>query len=118
MLTPAAHLAIKHLFERKYARWELVLPDEAPPNGQRGSLRKNGWTINYHFGEAQGIAFLEYFASHRLTNDTLIRLYADGRQELVGYVQEFFESGSPQAERDYQAHNRAFYEDVQRRGLG
>jgi hypothetical protein len=52
-----------------------------------------------------------------MTNDTLNRIYADGRQELVGYCQEFFLANDEQAERAYYEHNRRFYEEVKRRGL-
>jgi hypothetical protein len=78
---------------------------------------KNGWTINYQYGESEGTPYLECFASHRMTNDTLNRIYPDGREELVGYCQEFYLADSEQAEREYYQQNRQFYEDVRSKGL-
>jgi hypothetical protein len=116
-MTTAAWATIKGTFEKKFAAWSLVLPVESLSAPARGSIHKNGWTINYRYGAEQGEEYLEYFASHRMTNDTLNRIYADGREELVGYCQEFYEVGNEQAKQAYYEHNRKFYEDVKHRGL-
>lgn len=108
---------IKGTFDTCFATWEIVLPAEDLAEMRPGSIASRGWTINDQFGIAEGIPYLEYFASHRMTNDTLNRIYADGRQELVGYCQEFFAVDDPQAEAAYHQHNRHFYQDVARRGL-
>ena len=72
---------------------------------------------SYQFGIEQGEYYFVYFASHRMTNDTLNRIFANGRTELLGYCEELYVEGDKQAERDYHKHNRKFYEDVKRRGL-
>ena len=108
---------IIRIFDRQFAAWEITLPLNNLAELQRGSIVKNGWTINYQFGSFDGVLYLEYFASHRMTNDTLHRIYADGRHEQVGYCQEFYAADDEQAEQAYYEHNRQFYEQVRRRGL-
>lgn len=108
---------IKQTFDKRYATWELVLPTDSLKTRSPGSIIKNGWTINYHYGFEHEEIYLEYFASHRMTNDTLNRIYANGREELVGYCQEFFQANNPQAEQAYYDHNRKFYEAVKSKGL-
>jgi hypothetical protein len=109
--------AIKQRFDETFARWGVVLPEDDVRRRARGSIAAGGWTINYRFGVEGGVEYVEYFASHRMTNDTLNRIYEDGRGEVLGYCQEFFAADDPQAERDYTAHNRKFYEEVKGRGL-
>jgi len=108
---------IKRTSDRRYKTWDIVLPAESLTELRGGSIVSNGWTINYQYGSSEGIIYLDYFASHRMTNDTLNRIYADGREELLGYCQEFFEADNEQAEREYSQHNRQFYEEVKRKGL-
>jgi len=114
---PTSLKTIKRVFDQKYAAWGITLPIESLKAQSRGSIAHNGWTINYQFGTEQGASYLEYFASHRMTNDTLNRIYADGRAEVLGYCQEFYLAGNPKAEQDYTAHNREFYETVKSKGL-
>lgn len=117
MPTAASLETVKQIFDKQYAFWEITLPNESLNERRRGSIIKNGWTINYQYGTAQGTDYLEYFASHRMTNDTLNRIYADGNEELLGYCQVFYEADDERAERDYFEHNRKFYEEVKHTGL-
>jgi len=108
---------IQGIFDQQFAPWDITLPAESMVTLQPGSITSRGWTINYLFGKADGLPYLEYFASHRMTNDTLNRIYADGRRELIGYCQELFPADDPQTEAAYYQHNRQFYEEVKRKGL-
>jgi len=107
---------VKLIFDEQFAAWEITLPADSLDERQGGSMVKHGWAINYQYGTADGIDYLEYFASHRMTNDTLNRIYTVGREELLGYCQVFFEADNEQAEQDYFEHNREFYAEVKRRG--
>ena len=108
---------IKKLFDEEFESWGIVLPEADLRERRGGSVARAGWTINYRFGVEGGVEFVEYFSTHRMTNDTLQRIYENGVKEVVGYCQEFYAADDPQAERDYFAHNRKFYEDVKSRGL-
>jgi hypothetical protein len=108
---------IKEIFDERFRSWQITLPLEDLRGRNRGSIHKEGWTIHYLFGSENGREYLEYFASHRMTNDTLNRINEDGATSLTGYCQEFFIAGDPQAEREYTEHNRAFYREVAEKGL-
>ena len=108
---------IKEVFDEHFQHWQITLPVEDLLSRNRGSIKRNGWTINYLFSGERGKEYIEYFASHRMTNDTLNRIYADGTTELVGFCQEFFLANDKKAEQDYLEHNRKFYAEVEEKGL-
>lgn len=108
---------IKQRFDEKFRPWQIELPADDLAARRRGSIQSHGWTIRYHFGSEQGRDYLEYFASHRMTNDTLNRIYEDGEEALVGFSQEFYEADNPEAEHACREHNRAFYRRVRELGL-
>ena len=108
MPTGAFSETVQQIFDQRLAAWEIALPADSRNERRRESTVKNGWTINYQSGAADGIEYREYCASHRMTNDTLNRISADGREELLGSCQVFYQADNPQAERDYFEHNRKF----------
>lgn len=108
---------IKQVFDGEFRDWNIVLPDADLKGRRKGSIAKAGWSINYRFGTEGGVEYIEYFASHRMTNDTLNRIYENGAREMIGYCQVFYAADDPEAERAYFTHNREFYEEVKRRGL-
>jgi hypothetical protein len=108
---------IKKTFDHLFARWEITLPEDVLEQRLPGSIQKKGWTINYRFDVVDGQPYIEYFASHRMTNDTLSRIYCDGRYELVDYCQEFYQAGNPESEKAYLEHNRNCYAKVKPPGL-
>ncbi len=114
----SAWMTIKTVFERQFARWQISLPEMPPELGVAGSIYQAGWTLNYRLVEENGEICLVFFTSHRMTNDRLEKIFADGRSELVDACWETFISGSPESERQYYEHNRQFYELVKQYGLG
>lgn len=108
---------IKQGFDREFESWNITLPAEDLIARRKGSINQAGWSINYRFGSADGMEYIEYFATHRMTNDTLNRIYENGNREVVGYCQVFYAANDPEAERDYYAHNQRFYAEVKSRGL-
>ena len=108
---------IKVIFEQRFANWEITLPERDLEQSLPGSIRKGGWTINYRFDTSEGEEYIEYYASHRMTNDTLNRIYADGKYEMVDSCQEFLLANNPEAEQAYIDHNRQFYTKVKALGL-
>ena len=108
---------IKQTFDKQFAYWEIVFPEESLRDRSSGSLQHRGWTINYRFDSEDGEEFLEYFATHRMTNDTLYRIYVDGRREIVDEAQEFYQVGNEKAKQAYFDNNQKFYNLVRERGL-
>ena len=116
-MNTSAWAKVKQVFEQKYAAWNLIFPIEPLQVAAHSTINNQGWTINFRYVLEGAEYCLEYFASHRMTNDTLNQIYADGREEVIGYCQEFYLADDPQAEQGYFEHNRKFYEDVRQRGL-
>ena len=82
---------IGRAFNEEFSRWDICLPPVAIISKQSGRIVKRGWTVWYTFGSDEGTDYLDYYASHRMTNDRHTRLYADGRSEDLevmhsGYV--------------------------------
>jgi hypothetical protein len=98
---------IKQAFDAYFASYGLSLPPECLAR-RAGGFEEGGWEIAYRLGAEHGVDFLELFASHRLTNDRLYRVYDDGRVELV-------DSATDGLDRE---HDRQFYSEVRRRGFG
>ena len=108
---------IKEIFDQRFQSWEIQLPGADLEQRRKGTLRDQGWTINYRFDSDGTQEYIQYFASHRMTNDTLHIIYQDGTKALAGYCQEFYLAGDPQAEKEYHQHNRDFYAQVRELGL-
>ena len=111
------NVKLKDLFDSQYQIWGISLPETDFQQRRNGSILKNGWMIKYRFGWDKGIEYLEFFASHRLTNDTLNRIYEDGDNELVGCAREYFRAGDEKDKHALIEHNRQFYDEVKHRGL-
>jgi len=108
---------IKAAFDQRFQPWQITLPEDDLHHRRKGKIHIQGWTITYRFGNEDGKDFLEYFASHRMTNDTLNRIYEDGTTELVDACQEFYIVNDPKAKVEYHENNRRFYKRVQDAGL-
>jgi hypothetical protein len=108
---------LKELFDYQYKNWDISLPERDVQQRKKGSILKNGWMIKYRFGWDKGIEYLEYFVSHRMTNDTLYRIYEDGDNELVGCARDFYLADDEKDKRAFIEHNRQFYDEVKQRGL-
>ena len=66
-------------FEKGMAHWEITLPRESVAAREGGMIVKSGWTVFYKFGFEGDVEYMDYYASHRMTNDHHARLSVDGR---------------------------------------
>ena len=71
---------IKRMFAERFANWDITLPAENIRQRTAGHIEKKGWLIQYCFGHDENGEYLDYCASHRMTDDEHIRLCADGSQ--------------------------------------
>ena len=69
---------IEAAFAETFAEWDIALPAGNVARRERGTLFRDGWTIQYCFGSDSRGEFLDYYASHRMTDDSHVRLYANG----------------------------------------
>ena len=102
---------IESEFNGDFAHWDICLPPEAVASRQAGRIVKSGWTIWYAFGSDDGADYLDYYASHRMTNDRHVRLYADGRVEGLEAISEMYAvpedpDEAAEAKADFHARNR------------
>lgn len=102
---------IESEFNGDFASWNIRLPPEAIASRQAGRFVASGWTIWYRFGSEDGAEYLDYYASHRMTNDRHVRLYADGRvqglEAVIGmHVIPEDPKEAAQAQADFHARNR------------
>ena len=111
---------IETTFAQTFKTWDINLPPDAVEQKRPGSIRKMGWTIRYVFDED----YLDYYATHRMTNDRHVRIYVDGRseapespQDFVVYPKDADEEARAKADEEFYAHNRAVYEELRRKGL-
>ena len=99
-------------FARTFATWHITLPDEDLRQRRAGFLNQHGWLIQYRFGSDDSGEFLDYYAAHRMTDDSHVRVYEDGRvvalPALIGMrVMGATPREEERLEREYVAHNRA-----------
>jgi hypothetical protein len=92
--------------------------------GTRRGIAERGWRITYRVDpDDGGFPSLEFYATHRMTNDRHVRIWADGHVEELDAIHEFFgfdpkvPGSKAAAEAEYLRHNRAIAEQLRARGL-
>jgi hypothetical protein len=114
---------IESKFSEAFAYWGIRLPAEDLSQRKRGKIVQSGWAIWYLFGSKEEGEYLDYYASHRMTDDRHIRIYEDGRCEdlpAIGSVR--LRSDHPEEdarlEADYFAENRRIGKLLEEKGFG
>lgn len=74
---------IADAFNKRFAHWKIKLPEENLKNGQSGYIQQAGRLIQYCFGEDENGEYMDYYAAHRMTDDSHLRIYADGREKAL-----------------------------------
>jgi hypothetical protein len=109
-------------FADTFASWNLQLPDQALTQRARGEIDASGWHISYLFGRDERGEYLDYYASHRLADDSHVRIRANGDvEELPTIVSGYFGSDDPEEDdrlrEEYFARNRQIVEVLRRKGF-
>jgi hypothetical protein len=77
---------MERIFNQSFADWNIAVPPDAVGRRAPGNVSRAGWSIVYRFGaDAEG-EFLDYYASHRMTDDSHVRIREDGRVERLPAV--------------------------------
>jgi hypothetical protein len=110
-------------FNERFAHWEIRLPPDDIERRKRGKIVKAGWAIWYLFGSDEKGEYLDYYASHRMTNDWHERIYADGRSENLPTIGDMRPcSKDPeedaQLEAEYFAENQRVAKMLEEKGFG
>jgi len=112
---------IRHSFAQYFEGLDIQLPDPVPA---RGHIGKAGWAITYVLlQDEQGRPYLEFTASHRLTNPRHVSILHNGEEIALSSFQEdyTYDPDVPGDEEAAQArmtaHNEAVAEDLRKKGL-
>lgn len=113
---------IKLLFAGEFAMSDICLAEDDVVNRRRGKIDKGGWEILYLFGSDEKGEYLDYYASHRMTNDRHVRIYADGQREDLPSLIDFRRSSQdPQEDErlqeEFYAENRRVLAMLKEKGL-
>jgi hypothetical protein len=114
---------IKSQFDDYFAHWRIKLPLEDVADRQRGEIFKAGWTIWYVFGSDERGEFLDFYASHRMSEDSHVRLYADGTSEYLPSIKGLrICADDPQEDKrleaEYLEENKRVSELLESKGFG
>ena len=108
---------------RTFAPWGIALPPEDVEAKRRGKIVEGGWAIWHLFGEDERGCYLDYYASHRLTDDRHVRIREDGPAEPLPTIRTFrIASQDPREdtrlEAEYLEHNRRVGRMLKEKGFG
>ena len=115
--------SIEERFRRTFARWGISLPPEDVEARRRGKIVASGWAIWYLFGEDERGAYLDYYASHRMTDDRHVRLREESPAEHLPTIRTFrIVSPDPvedaRLEAEHLEHNRRVGRMLEEKGFG
>ena len=115
--------SIESTFNDSFSNWEIRLPPEAVEQRERGKIVQAGWAIWYLFGSDGKGEYLDYYASHRRTNDRHLRIYADGICENLPTISSFRRASEDPKEEarldaEYFAENQKISQMLDEKGFG
>jgi hypothetical protein len=115
--------SIEKRFGRTFAHWGLALPPEDVKERRRGKIVGGGWAIWYLFGEDERGEYLDYYASHRMTDDRHVRLREGSPAEPLPTIETFLiRSRDPEEDArlkaEYLEHNRRVGRPLEEKGFG
>jgi len=84
-------------FQEAFANWGIELPRENLSARRRGEITQAGWHIRFLFGSDEKGEYLDYYSSHRMTNNDHMRLYESGEvEDLPALSDGFFSPSDPE----------------------
>lgn len=113
---------IESKFNGAFEHWGIQLPPDAVEQRERGKIVRAGWVIWYLFGSDEKGEYLDYYASHRMTDDRHVRIYADGQcEDLPAIAGLRLRSEDPEEdarlEAEYCAENRTVARLLEEKGF-
>ncbi|MCY3896470.1 MAG: hypothetical protein OXG17_08375 [Chloroflexi bacterium] len=114
---------IAEQFKQSFGVWRIELPREAVEHRRRGKIVEAGWTIWFLFGSDDSGEYLDYYSSHRMTNDSHVRIYEDGRVVGLESLWEMRKSSddpeeNARLEDEFWAHNERVAQLLEAKGFG
>ena len=119
-----AQRRIAEAFNNYFDTFPIRIAVEDIVVGTRRTLRRDGWAITYRVDEdADGRPTLEFYATHRMTNDRHVAISADGQVNHQDSIREMviFDPKTPSSQQaavqEFQTHNQAIAKQLQDHGL-
>jgi hypothetical protein len=114
---------IESKFNQRFSLWKIRLPRDAVEQRKRGKIVQAGWSIWYLFGSDEKGDYMDYYGSHRMTNDNHIRIYADGFCKELPAIRTFrLCSEDPEEDArlddEYYAENQRVSRMLDKKGFG
>ncbi len=74
-----------------FANFDIRIEPEDVRLGSRRRIGQRGWRIAYRIDpDDAGLPSLEFYATHRMTNDRHVRIWADGHVDHLDAIDEFY----------------------------
>ena len=115
---------LAQIFEAYFGQWDIHLSAETLATRQPGQLQMAGWTIHYLFGSDERGEYLDFYATHRMTNDRHVRIRASGETEMlpafldeICYPADATDEQRRQIEQEYRRHNIEVGDELRRKGF-
>ena len=114
---------IKNQFNTSFKHWNILLPPDDIAQRKRGKIVKGGWAIWYLFGADENGEYLDYYASHRMTDDRHVRIYSNGKTENLPVIESMrLASMDPEEdarlEAEFFTENQRIAEMLEAKGFG
>jgi hypothetical protein len=113
---------ISRQFAESFSGWDIALPPGAEAAEARGVIFKDGWRVNYIFGRSDE-KYIEFYATHRMTEDDRQRIYESGKVESLDTVQGMYmydpkvPGSEEEARRRNLEHNQRVDEELHQLGI-
>ena len=121
---PTAEEQIADTFDRYFGNFGIRMDPDKVQIGGRGEIRSKGWYIRYRVvPDDAGGPSLEFYATHRMTNDRHALIWADGHLDTLEAIREFsaynpdVPGAKEAADQDYRRHNRLVADRLRAAGL-
>ena len=122
MTSPEEHIA--EVFNSTFARFDMQIGASDVAIGAHREIRGGGWRILYRvLAEDDGAPSLEFYATHRMTDDRHARIRARGHLEELDAIHTIFGfdpkvPGAEEAAREaYVRHNGKVADELRAAGL-
>lgn len=119
-----ASASIADVFNDYFRNWNIRISPGHVRDGNRDSIEARGWRINYLVDtDADGKLFLEFYATHRMTDDRHVRISSSGDVEDLDAITSmvFFDPNvagdQERASRKNIEHNRKITAELEAKGL-
>lgn len=81
---------IESRFAAYFANWNLRLPRNAAALEEPGTVADDGWVVRYVFGSHRGEPYLEFYATHRMTDDRRVCIWGSGMTRSLETLRTMF----------------------------